>query len=210
MSASIKLPPPRKDGGASVEKVLSDRRSVRSYRPEPLGISEISQLLWAAQGLTGTQRYRTAPSAGALFPLEIHMAAGAVTGLESGIYRYDPRGHRIRLTAAGDQRPALCRAALSQGSIRSAPAVLVVCAVFERVTGKYGRRGVQYVHMEAGHAVENACLQAVSLGLGAVVIGAFDDREVGRIVRLPPVEAPLLLLPVGKPASGAEEKKNKP
>lgn len=209
MNASTKLPPPRHDGGVSIERALSDRRSVRSYRPEPLGISEVSQLLWAAQGLTGAQRYRTAPSAGALFPLEIYVAAGAVTDLESGIYRYDPQGHRILLTATGDQRPALCRSALSQGSIRCAPAVLVFCAVFERVTGKYGRRGVQYVHMEAGHAVENACLQAVSLGLGAVVIGAFDDGEVGRIVRLPPAEAPLLLLPVGKPASGAEEEEGK-
>jgi len=210
MSASIKLPPPRKDGGASVEKVLSDRRSVRSYRPKPLGISEISQLLWAAQGLTGTQRYRTAPSAGALFPLEIHMAAGAVTGLESGIYRYDPRGHRIRLTAAGDQRPALCRAALSQGSIRSAPAVLVVCAVSSgspaNTAGAASSMSIWRPAMRWRTLVWRPFRWAWARWSSAHSMTVKWAGSSG----LPPVEAPLLLLPVGKPASGAEEKKNKP
>jgi SagB-type dehydrogenase family enzyme len=198
MNKSIKLPQPRYDGKVSIEQALLNRRSVRSYLSEPLTISEVSQLLWSAQGLTGLNRYRTAPSAGALYPLEIYMTAGNVMDVDSGIYKYDPNSHEIVLTIPGDKRPELCRAGLSQGSIRSAPAVMIFCAVFERVTGSYGQRGIQYVYMEAGHAIQNASLQAISLGLGSVVIGAFNDNDVKHIVKLEPDEQPLLLLPVGK------------
>lgn len=117
---------------------------------------------------------------------------------DSGIYKYDPHNHEILLTITGDKRPELCRAGLSQGSIRNAAAVMILCAVFERVTGSYGQRGIQYVYMEAGHAIQNASLQAVSLGLGSVVIGAFNDNDVKHIVNLEPDEQPLLLLSVGK------------
>ena len=198
MNTSIKLPQPRYDGKVSVEQALLKRRSVRSYPSEPLSISEISQLLWSAQGLTGSSRYRTAPSAGALYPLEVYMAAGSVCGVDAGIYRYNPYGHEIVLAITGDKRPELCRAGLGQGSIRSAAAVLIFCAVFERVTGSYGKRGIQYVYMEVGHAIQNASLQTVSLGLGSVVIGAFNDNDVKQIVNLEPGEQPLLMLPVGK------------
>ncbi|MEW6672277.1 MAG: SagB/ThcOx family dehydrogenase [Thermodesulfobacteriota bacterium] len=198
MNIHIKLPQPRHDGKVSVEQALLRRRSVRDYPSDPLTVSEISQLLWSAQGLTGSSRYRTAPSAGALYPLEVFLAAGNVPEVDSGIYRYDPRRHAIVMTIAGDKRLELFRAGLSQGSILSAPAVIIFCAVFERVTGSYGRRGIQYVFMEAGHAVQNACLQAVSLGLGSVVIGAFDDHDVKRMMSLAPDEQPLLLLPVGR------------
>ena len=198
MNKSIKLPPPRYDGTVSIEQALLKRRSVRSYTSGALTISEISQLLWSAQGLTGPARYRTAPSAGALYPLEVYLASGNVVDVDSGIYKYDPRSHEIRMTIPGDKRPDLCRAGLGQSSIRSAPAVMIFCAIFERVTGNYGRRGIQYVYMEAGHAIQNACLQAVSLGLGSVVIGAFNDDEVKHIVKLDGDEQALLLLPVGK------------
>ena len=198
MQNSIKLPQPRFESRVSIEAALSKRRSVRSYSPDPLHLSEISQLLWSAQGLTGAKRYRTAPSAGALYPLEIYLAAGSLHDLQSGIYKYDPSEHRIVKTAEDARRTELCRAGLGQGSLRTAPAVLVFCAVFGRVTQKYGRRGHRYVYMEAGHAIQNTCLQAVALGLGAVVIGAFLDEEVSRTVGLEPDEQPLLLLPVGR------------
>ena len=198
MNKIIKLSQPRYDGKVSIEKALLKRRSVRSYKADPLSVSEVSQLLWSAQGLTGSSRYRTAPSAGALYPLEVHLAAGNIIDVDSGIYRYDPHGHEIVLTIPGDRRPELYQAGLSQGSIRSAPVVMIFCAVFERVTGSYGKRGIQYVYMEVGHAIQNACLQAISLGLGSVVIGAFNDNEVKQIMKLEPDEQPLLLLPVGK------------
>jgi SagB-type dehydrogenase family enzyme len=197
------LPEPRYDGNVSIEMALLKRRSIRSYKADPLTIAEISQLLWSAQGLTAS-RYRTAPSAGALYPLEVYVAAGNVSGLglDAGLYKYYPHAHEIAATITGDKRPELCRAGLSQGSIRTASAVMVFCAVFERVTGSYGKRGIQYVHMEAGHAIQNACLQAISLGLGSVVIGAFNDNDVKSVMKLEQGEQPLLMLPVGKHRDG--------
>lgn len=199
---TIKLPAPRHDGDISVEEALLGRRSVRSYKKEPLAVAEISQLLWAAQGVTGSGGLRTAPSAGALYPLEVYTVAGEVSNLPAGIYKYRPHKHELVSVPvkAGkeDKRSELCRAALSQSSISNAPAVLVFCVVYERVTGKYGKRGVGYVHIEVGHAVQNVCLQAVSLGLGSVVIGAFYDNEVKKIVNLEKDEHPICIVPVGR------------
>ncbi len=197
-SKSIKLPKPQYNGNVSIEQALLKRRSVRSYKSEPLTIVEISQLLWSAQGLTNPRGYRTAPSAGALYPLEVYLVAGNVRDLDAGIYKYQPHKHEIVNTVQGDKRFELCHAALNQGSIRNAPAVIVLCAIFERVTGSYGKRGIQYVHMEVGHAIQNVCLQAISLDLGSVVIGAFNDSHVKNIMNFELVEHPLLLLPVGK------------
>ncbi len=197
----IRLPEPRYDGNVSIETALLKRRSIRSYKPDPLTIAQISQLLWSAQGLTAS-KYRTAPSAGALYPVELYVAVGNVSGLEAGLYKYDPHNHAIAKTITGDKRQELCRAGLSQGSIRTAPALIIFCAVFERVTGSYGKRGIQYVYMEVGHAIQNACLQAISLGLGSVVIGAFNDQDVKSVMNLEQDEQPLLLLPVGTHKEG--------
>jgi SagB-type dehydrogenase family enzyme len=197
-SKSIKLPKPQYNSNVSIEEALLKRRSIRSYKSEPLAISEISQLLWSAQGVSNKKGFRTAPSAGALYPLEVYIAAGNVTDLGAGIYKYYPHRHEIMNTVKGDKRSELCRAGLGQGSIRNAPAVMVFCAVFERVTGRYGERGIQYVHMEVGHAIENVCLQAISLGLGSVIIGAFNDYDVKEVMNFELNEQPLLILPVGK------------
>jgi SagB-type dehydrogenase family enzyme len=197
---AIALPTSRTDSETSLETVLLNRRSVRSYRDEPLILAEVAQLLWAAQGITDPARgYRTAPSAGALYPLEVYLVAGNVEGLPPGVYRYSPGAHSLTPVKTGDQRDALYKAALSQSAVRDAPAVLVIAAVTERTTGKYGERGIRYVHMEAGHAAQNALLQAVALNLGAVVIGAFDDDEVRQAVGMPAAEQPLYVIPVGKP-----------
>lgn len=174
------------------------RRSIRSYKSEPLAIAEISQLLWSAQGVTNRKGFRTAPSAGALYPLEVYLAAGDVTDLDTGIYKYNPHRHEMVNTVQGDKRSELCRAGLGQSSIKNAPAVMVFCAVYERVTGRYGKRGIQYVHMEVGHAIQNVCLQAISLGLGSVIIGAFNDNDVKEVMNVELGEQPLLMLPVGK------------
>lgn len=196
----LALPAPRTDSDTSLESALLHRRSVRAYRDEQLALTEIAQLLWAAQGITDPARgYRTAPSAGALCPLEVYLVAGEVEGLPSGVYRYNPDAHSLTPVKNGDQRGALYEVALRQAAVREAPVVLVIAAVYERTTGKYGERGLRYVAMEAGHAAQNALLQAVALNLGAVVIGAFDDDGVRQATGMSPAEQPLYLVPVGKP-----------
>jgi SagB-type dehydrogenase family enzyme len=194
----IRLPQPRFAGPMSLEETLLQRRSIRTIGRDPLTVDDLTQLLWAAQGVTRAQGYRTAPSAGALFPLELHVAAGTVTGVRAGFYRYRPLEHGLLLTAAGDPRPDLCRAAAPQRSVERAPVVFLFSAVYGRCTATYGPRGVRYTDMEAGHAAQNLCLQAVALDLKSVVIGAFEDEAVRRIAALPPEEEPLYLVPVGK------------
>ncbi|HSQ78434.1 MAG TPA: SagB/ThcOx family dehydrogenase [Nitrospirota bacterium] len=195
---SVKLPEPLYDSKTSVEKALQKRRSLRQYRNLPITLQELSQLLWAAQGISGTGGRRTAPSAGALYPLEICVVAGNVTGLSAGIYSYDPHKHELSRSLDSDKRAELSKASLGQSSINKAAAILVISAVYERVTGKYGERGIRYVHMEAGHAAQNVFLQAVSLDLGTVVIGAFQDEEVRAVLHHSGQVQPLYLMPMGK------------
>jgi SagB-type dehydrogenase family enzyme len=195
---TIILPEPRNSGGISVEEALLERRSIRNYKNEALTLAEISQLLWAAQGITHPGGYRTAPSAGALYPLEVYVVAVNVEGLQAGIYKYRPQGHELKKVAEGDVRAELCAAALDQECIEDGAAVLVFAAVYERTTGKYGERGVRYVHMEVGHAAQNVYLQAVSQGLGTVVVGAFDDGGVEKLLQMQDDERALCIMPVGR------------
>jgi len=207
---TITLPEPAHDSGTSVEQALSRRRSVREYRDKPLSLSEVSQLLWAAQGTTGTGGLRTAPSAGGLYPLEVYVAAGNVAGLRSGVYKYRPGDHSLVKTADGDKRDELSRAAAGQPSVTDGAIVIVISGVYERTTGKYKEpirdertgsdylSGIKYVHMEAGHASQNVYLQAESLGLGTVVIGALSEDGVRRAAGMPDDERPLYVMPVGR------------
>jgi len=197
-SEIIKLPTPYYDGNTSVEMALLKRRSIRSYSNEGLSLAEISQLLWAAQGITDSRGYRTAPSAGALYPLEIYIVAGRVRDIPAGIYKYMPHKHQLTKTVDGDKRAEVCRASLNQSPISDAAAVIVFCASYERTTVKYGERGIRYVFIEVGHAVENVYLQAVSLKLGTLVIGAFNDNALKRIMNFDLYEHPLCIMPVGK------------
>jgi len=195
----IRLPEPRRKSNVSVESALQSRRSVREYRDEPLTLSDVSQLLWAAQGFTGPEGARTAPSAGALYPLEVYLVAGRVNDLASGIYRYRPQHHELVRVAEGDKRASLASAALDRDCVRNGAVTIVLSAVYERVTKKYGQRSVMYVHMEAGHAAQNVHLQAVALNLGTVAVGAFEDEPMKKLLTLPTEEQPLYLLPVGRP-----------
>lgn len=195
---TIALPPAQYNGDTSVEQALLQRRSVREYSAEPLTLTEISQLLWAAQGITNASGNRTAPSAGGLYPLEVFLVVGEVAGLEAGVYRYEPEGHELRFLLAGDYRQQLSHAALDQTAVRDAPAVIVITGDFERTTAKYGERGRQYVHIEAGSAAENVYLQAVSLDLVTVFIGAFQDEEVSKVLQLAADQRPLGLMPIGR------------
>lgn len=195
---SIKLPDPILKGDTSIEEALVERRSVREFTNEPLTLTEISQLLWAAQGITHPGGYRTAPSAGALYPLEVYLVAGNVNDLPAGVYRYDPQGHALEKISEGDKRSMLSQAALGQEAVKNGAAVIVITAVYERTTVKYGDRGIQYVHMEVGSAAENIYLQAAALDLGTVFIGAFSDEEVKEVLGLPAEEQPLCIMPVGR------------
>ncbi len=196
---AILLPAPLLDSGFSLEHALRERRSLREFGKTALTREEISQLLWAAQGITSRDGLRTAPSAGALYPLELYLVVGMVRDLDPGVYKYAPAGHKLTKIIAGDQRHQLAAAAHGQDCVANAAAVLVFTAVERRTTRKYGSRGVRYVHVEIGHAAQNVFLQATALGLGAVVVGAFEDDAVGELLRLPQGEAPLCLMPLGRP-----------
>jgi SagB-type dehydrogenase family enzyme len=195
----VRLPEPRTTGPLPVEEAIRRRRSVRDFDGAPLDLRQVSQLLWAAQGITGPGGLRAAPSAGALYPLEIFLVAGGVSGLPAGAYRYVPERHALLLVVTGDRRDSLGRAALRQSWIREAPAAIVVAAVFSRTTGRYGERGRRYVHMEVGHVAQNVYLEALALGLGTTLVGAFDDEAVAAALDLESEERPLGILPVGVP-----------
>ncbi len=203
----IHLPYPRLRGSVSVEEALANRRSVREYREEPITIEELAQLLWAAYGISETTYgLRTAPSAGAQYPLELYVVVGEFGVkteegyLPAGIYHYDVNAHSLQLRKAGDYREALYRAALEQIWVLKAPVSLVFTAVYSRTTRVYGERGrLRYVPMDLGHAGQNVYLQATALGLGTVAVGAFHDDEISEILDLPPEETPLYIMPVGRP-----------
>ena len=195
----IELPEPEYDSSTSVEQALLARRSVRVYKNEPLTLMEVSQLLWAAQGITHTRRgFRTAPSAGALYPLEVYVVIGNVDEITQGVYKYKPHEHELVKVKHGNVRDELTTAALGQNWVRESAIVIVFSAVYERTTKKYGERGIRYVHMEAGHVAQNVCLQAVSLNLGTVVVAAFKDEKVRKILNMSAEEQPLYIIPVGK------------
>jgi SagB-type dehydrogenase family enzyme len=195
---TIALPPPRTAGTVSLEETLRQRHSVRDFLRTPMALADVSQLLWAAQGVTHDEG-RTAPSAGALYPLELYLVAGEVRDLPAGLYRYVPDRHRLEAIRLGDLRADLAAATRHQDWLKDSAAILVFAAVEERTTGKYGPRGIRYIHLEAGHAAQNALLQAVALGLGGTPVGAFDDERAAQVLGLPREEEVLYFVPVGKP-----------
>lgn len=194
----VDLPEIDLSGEKPLPQLLQQRRSIREYGDDPLHPAELGQLLWAAQGITHPEGLRTAPSAGALYPLELYVVIGNVAGISAGVYHYEPDKHQLTLTARGDQRKVLARAALGQSWIADAAVVVVFTAVYKRTSRKYGPRGERYVHIEVGHAAENLFLQAVDLGLGTVDVGAFNDKAVAERLQLPAKAEPVILMPVGR------------
>lgn len=198
----INLPMPRFKGEMSLEEAILKRRSRRDYQEKSLTLEQISQILWAGQGITEEKTgFRSAPSAGALYPLEIYIVVGGkgVKELKESVYHFIPQGHKIEKKKAGDLRQDLMRACLDQSSVAQAPVVLIITAEYERTTQKYGERGRQYIHMEAGHAAQNIYLQVESLGLTTVTIGSFDEGEIGKILNLPENYTSLYVMPIGYP-----------
>ena len=195
---TIELPPPRKDSDFSLERALLERRSVRYLSEDPITLSQLSQLLWSGQGITDHRGYRSAPSAGALYPLEVYVMVGHVKGLATGLYRYQPEGHTLLAMANEDLRKQVEDAALDQDWMAKNAVLIALCAVDSRTTKKYGRRGIRYIHIEVGHAAQNILLQAHAIGLNTAVVGAFDDDSVKGIMGLSENERALYFIAVGK------------
>jgi SagB-type dehydrogenase family enzyme len=196
------LPAPRAQGPVSLEAALAQRRSQRSFGTAPLTSAEAGQLLWAAQGITDGQGERNAPSAGATYPLVLYLVAGRVDGLAAGVYRYLPQGHGLQAVAVGDVRAALASATRGQGWVADAPALVVIAAQPARTVARYGARADGHVAMEAGAAAQNLLLQAVALGLGGTLVGAFDETTLRRSLALAEAEQPLAIVPVGRSPRG--------
>jgi SagB-type dehydrogenase family enzyme len=193
MSQIIKLAEPNTKGTLPLEKAIATRRSCRDFSPQPITFEQIGELVWAAQGQDTAGRYRTAPSAGATYPLELLVVTG------EGLFHYLPAKHSLEKRSDQDLRAALASAAWGQNFIEEAPLTLVFAAEFARTTRRYGERGIRYVYMEAGHAAQNVHLQAESLGLGSVAVGAFDDASVSKVLSLPDHREPIYMVVVGYP-----------
>ncbi len=214
LEGEILLPLPAKTTSLTVEEAILMRKSIREWSNKPLTIGQVSMILWATQGVVedyGGWLRRAAPSAGATYPLEIYVVVGDEAVLvggdkyvDAGVYKYDYRRHSMKLVVGGDRRSALWSASLYQDWIRDAPISVVICAVYERTTGRYGERGIRYVILEAGHVGQNIYLMATSLGLGTVAIGAFYDEEVAKAISVARNEKPLYIYPIGVPLTPHE------
>jgi SagB-type dehydrogenase family enzyme len=190
----VRLPSPDTEGGPSLSSVLTTRRSVRSFADAPLSLEQLGQLCWSAQGITASGAgFRTAPSAGGLYPLTVFLVRSR------GVFEYLPREHALRRVADDDRRPRLQRSALGQSSVGEAPVCLIVTANVGQTARKYGARAERYCLMEAGHVAQNVLLQATALELGGVPVGAFDDEAIADVLELPDRLRPLYLLPIGVP-----------
>jgi SagB-type dehydrogenase family enzyme len=191
----IKLPEPKTNSAVSLEYAIKNRRSERGFSSDKLTLAQISQLLWAAQGITDPDwGLRSAPSAGAIYPLEVYVVRS------SGIFHFVPEKNTLEQINNQDRRQALAQAALGQAFVQEAPVTFVLAANFVKVRQKYGGRTERYVYIEIGHAAENLLLQATALGLGAIPVGAFWDDIAKRVLSLPEELFPLYLIPVGYPA----------
>ncbi len=198
-AAIVKLPSPSIGGRGTIESSLQSRRSVRGFDGTPMSQRDLGQLLWAAQGITSSDGHRTAPSAGATYPLEVYVVVLNVGGLEAGVYHYRPKAHDLELVAPGNRRAETIQAARGQQWIGQSAAVFVFAAAYARTSAKYGARAERYAHIEAGAAAENLALEAVALNLGTCFVGAFDEGEVRTVIGLGAAESPVILLPAGRP-----------
>jgi SagB-type dehydrogenase family enzyme len=198
-NVTISLPAPSGDSDTSIEEALLQRRSVRNYREGALTLAQVGQILWAAQGINDAGGKRTAPSAGAIYPLTVYVVIGSVEGITPGVYRYIPASHSLDKKLDGDLREALSKT--SQSTVKNAPVNVVIAAVYDQIKKQYGDRGIKFTYLEAGHAAQNICLQVVALKLGTVTLGYFDDTQVKKTLGLSDNEEPLYIMPVGRTAN---------
>lgn len=193
----IKLPSVKFDDSLTVSEAIENRRTIRSFKDKSVTLEQISYLLWAAQGVTSPQGLRAAPSAGALYPLEIYINVRKSDSLKPGLYKYNPISQSIFRTQDKELSEKISDAALHQDWMAEAPVMVIFTAIYRRTTGKYGERGVRYAIIEAGSSSENLFLQAQSIGLDCGIVGAFNDSEIKKLLDLGKDSQPLLLMPVG-------------
>jgi len=196
---AIKLPPPATKGAVSLEEALQNRRSTRKFANRSLELAQISQLLWAADGINNPQGKRTAPSGRAAYPIDLYLVAGerGVTSLAPGVYRYVVADHSLELVASGEFRPAVAKACNSQVWIGEAPVIVVITGDIQRSAAKNGDQAALFTHLEAGFIGQNIFLEAGALGLGAGVAGGFKDQPLAQALKLPGSDTPFLVMPVG-------------
>ena len=198
----MKLPVPKNDGRLSLESMLATRRTVREYKSEKsLHLSDLAQLLWSGQGVTSPQEYRTAPSAAALYPIDLYVVAGLVDGLDAGIYRYLPSSHELAAVSEGDRREDVVAVSFDHGWMADCPAHIVLNLMVDRMTPKFGELGLRFALLEVGHIAQNLLLQAVSLGLGAAPICAYDGGKLKTVLGLGEADDPAYLITVGHAAN---------
>lgn len=195
--STIKLPAPQLISQISVEQAINQRKSIREYQKEPLSLSEVSQLLWSAQGLNSSGS-RVAPSAGALYPLEIYLVVKNVEGLAPGVYHYLSDSHSLEYYLNKEIDEVLAKTAYDQEWVEKAPLKIIISGIFQRTTKKYSQRGILYVYQESGHVAQNIYLQAVSLNLGTVSVGGFDQTGVDELLNFSEGQNTLYIMPVGK------------
>jgi SagB-type dehydrogenase family enzyme len=172
-------------GGEPLWEVMAGRRSIRDFSPEAISLRELSQLIWATQGITGNAYgflLRVIPSAGALYPIETYVVVNRVEALERGIYHFSVRKNELEQLAEGDFGLRVAASALDQSMAAGASVVFVWTAIVERTKWKYRERGYRYLYLDAGHIGQNLYLAAASLGLGCCTIGAFYDDEVNQVI----------------------------
>ncbi len=199
----VALPDPRGARGRSWEEILEARRSVRDYTDIPLTLEELSRLLHAAQGVTEPRAgFRAAPSAGALYPIELYVVVHRVAGLEAGVYHYVPQGHYLEQMRLGDFRARMVAAGVGQDLLGTAGVCLVLTAIFQRTRWRYRERAYRYILLEAGHIGQNIYLAATAMGMGACAVGAFLDNAVHELLGVDgEQEAALYILSVGNRAT---------
>ena len=192
----INLKKPLFKSSVSVEEALKARRSVRDYSDKPLTLDEISQLLWAGQGITNERGFRTNPSAGAAFPMELYLASHNITGIAPGLYHYSPHKETLTLVKEGSLRDQITSTEMYQKCVRNSAAVIIISGDFKRMANRHGVRNFRFVNMEAGSIFQSIGLQAQTLNLGTVVVGAFKEYELKKILGIK--EDPLVIMPLGR------------
>ena len=202
---TILLPQAKTSGDISLEEAILKRRSHRNFTNKPLTLDQVSQILWSAQGVTDKKKgHRSTPSAGAAYPLEIYIVIGKnkVKGLKTGVYHYLPFNHSLVCLKDKDISIRLMLACYGQFWVKTAAVNLIISADYKKVTRKYCQRGIKYAYIEVGHVGQNVCLQAESLGLETVTIGAFSDNKVKKVLGID--EEPLYIMPIGATAKNAK------
>lgn len=165
--------------------------------PNSLSLEDLAFLLWAMQGVTaqaGPYLLRTAPSAGALSPIETYIAVDCVDGLDAGLFHFDVRNFQLEQLVDQSVSALVARGALDQGFVSKAAVTFIWSAVFRRNMVKYGHRGLRYIFLDCGHICQNLLLAAEGLGLKSCPVAAFYDEELNNLLDLDGVEESVVYL----------------